>query len=203
MGMSTTPLSQDDGILIHNYFALRQNLFDLAGHHKLDIHTLLNWFAQEHIQRAVELLTASDHAAHKAAAIAHFRHIADTTEDPVKRRRAATTLLRHLSIPAQTHAHRSQHANSAQSSPPPGPAPDQAPAETPAALPPPPSTAPAPPSAAQSPPAQPGQAAQPEPRSASQRAQPPAERPSAPPPAPHSSNQPPTDTPPRTWSGST
>ena len=93
-------LTPDDGRLLHNLFAFNFNLFRLAEHEQRPLHELLAWSSLPHIVAAIERLTQLQESAHKAAALAHLRHIADTTDDAIERRRAATTLLRALAHPS-------------------------------------------------------------------------------------------------------
>jgi hypothetical protein len=94
-------LTDRDGHLLNNLFALGRSPFALATHENLPLREVLLWLAQPRIAAAIHLIATSLAEGLKTEALEILREIARESEDPVERRRATTQILRALNPPRQ------------------------------------------------------------------------------------------------------
>jgi hypothetical protein len=96
-----TTLTDRDGQLLNNLFALGRSPFALATHENLSLREVLLWLAQPRIAAAITLIATSLAEGLKTEALEILREIARDSEDPVERRRATTQILRALNPPRE------------------------------------------------------------------------------------------------------
>jgi hypothetical protein len=89
-----TRLSDEDGEWITEYLQGGRCPFQLAALVNQSIATILNWYAQPHIQNALELLDKSAVDRSRLESIENLRQSLKETEDPVESRRINTAILR-------------------------------------------------------------------------------------------------------------
>jgi hypothetical protein len=89
-----TRLSDEDGEWITEYLQGGRCAYQLAELVNQTIATILNWYAQPHIQNALELLDKSAVDRSRLESIEKLRKSLKNTEDPVEYRRINTAILR-------------------------------------------------------------------------------------------------------------
>jgi hypothetical protein len=111
-----TQLTPEDLLLVRAYLDHHQDLFAFADAVNKPPHELLAWLTSDHVRAAIEDISSRRNRGHLAAALATLHELHTTSEKPIERRRAATTVVSALKPRAPR-----QHV------PPPEPEPPQAP----------------------------------------------------------------------------
>jgi hypothetical protein len=116
-------LTPTDGEFIARLFRCGRCYITVADETGAPLHELLDWAAQPHIQRAIDLLAQAQLEGHRAAAIDVLRETFRKSQDPVERRRAACAIIRAiLARPTRLQPSRSQDPRHTPPATPPSPA---------------------------------------------------------------------------------